>query len=84
LKVEDANNAAISVETETLTAVAMAWDTLVFDFTNEVSGTAPLNLDNTYSKASIFFNFGTDGATAGEKTYYWDDVEFIPRPSGPD
>jgi uncharacterized surface protein with fasciclin (FAS1) repeats/ribose 5-phosphate isomerase RpiB len=81
LKVEDANNAAISVETETLTAVAMAWDTLVFDFSNEVSGTAPLNLSNTYSKASIFFNFGTDGATAGEKTYYWDDVEFIP-PTG--
>ena len=26
--------------------------------------------------ASIFFNFGTDGATAGEKTYYFDNVKF--------
>ena len=26
--------------------------------------------------ASIFFNFGTDGATAGEKTYYFDNVAF--------
>ena len=24
--------------------------------------------------ASIFFNFGTDGATAGVKTYYFDNV----------
>ncbi|MEM7660211.1 MAG: T9SS type A sorting domain-containing protein, partial [Bacteroidota bacterium] len=23
-----------------------------------------------------FFNFGTDGATAGEQTYYWDEVKF--------
>jgi hypothetical protein len=29
-----------------------------------------------YDKASIFFNFGTDGAVAGEKTYYFDDVLF--------
>ncbi len=77
LKVEDANDAAISVETEDTTTVAMAWDTLVFDFSNEAMGTAPLNLDNTYSKATIFFNFGTDGATAGEKTYFWDDVQFL-------
>jgi len=51
-----------------------------FDFSNEASGTAKLSfgLDNgwTYNKASIFFNFDTDGATAGEKTYYFDDVKF--------
>ena len=27
-----------------------------------------------FDKASIFFNFGVEGASAGEKTYYWDDV----------
>ena len=32
--------------------------------------------DSTYSMASIFFNFGTDGATAGAQTYYFDDVMF--------
>ena len=23
-----------------------------------------------------FFNFGTDGASSGEKKYYWDDINF--------
>ena len=77
LKVEDSNDATISVETETMTTMAGAWETMEFDFSNEVSGTAALNLANNYNKASIFFNFGTTGADAGEKTYYWDDVEFL-------
>ena len=76
LKVEDATDPTISVETESTVLVAMEWHTIEFDFSDEVSGTAPLDLTKTYDKASIFFNFGTDGATAGEKTYYWDDVEF--------
>ena len=80
LKVEDATDPTKSVETESITTMAMAWDTLEFDFNNEVSGTAPINLTYTYDKVSIFFNFGTDGATAGEKTYYWDDVEFVLPP----
>ncbi len=79
LKVEDATNGAISVETDATTTVAMAWETLEFDFSNEAAGTSALDLANTYDKASIFFNFGTTGADAGEKTYYWDDVEFGPR-----
>ncbi len=80
LKVEDANNPTISVETEDTTTVASAWDTLEFDFSNQVVG-APLDLTQTYDKVTIFFNFGTDGATAGTKTYYWDDVEFA-APAG--
>jgi uncharacterized surface protein with fasciclin (FAS1) repeats len=83
LKVEDAGDPTISVETETTTTVASAWEMLEFDFSNEVSGTAALNLGNTYSKASIFFNFGTTGADAGEKTYYWDDAEFVGGGGGP-
>ncbi|MFK8102406.1 MAG: T9SS type A sorting domain-containing protein, partial [Saprospiraceae bacterium] len=77
IKVEDKTNNAISVETEVNTTVAMAWETLEFNFSTQAAGTAPLNLANTYDKITIFFNFGTDGATAGEKTYYWDDVEFV-------
>ena len=77
LKVEDASDPNISVETETNTTVASAWETLEFDFSNEVSGTSALDLNNTYDLASIFFNFGTDGATAGATTYYFDDVEFV-------
>jgi hypothetical protein len=76
LKVEDASNDAITVEAEAATTAVNAWETLVFDFANQVPGTAALNLANTYNKVSIFFNFGVDGATAGEKIYYFDDVAF--------
>jgi gas vesicle protein len=76
LKVEAANDPTISVETEAVTTMAAAWDTLVFNFSNQAAGTAPINFANSYNKASIFFNFGTTGAIAGEKTYYWDDMEF--------
>ena len=82
LKVEDATNPTISCETETSTTVANGWETLTFDFSNEVMGTAALNVANTYDMASIFFNFGTDGATAGAQTYYFDDVYFG-TPVGP-
>jgi hypothetical protein len=77
LKVEAANDPTISVETETNTTVASDWEIMTFDFSNEAPGTAELNFDNTYNKASIFFNFGTSGGQAGEQTYYWDDMEFV-------
>jgi hypothetical protein len=76
LKVEDSGDPTISVETEVNTTVAEEWETLTFDFSNEAPGTAELNLGYNYNKASIFFNFGTEGAAAGEQTYYWDDMEF--------
>ncbi len=80
LKIEDANDPTHTVETEVNTTVAGDWETIEFDFTNQAPGTESLSvgLDNgwIYNKASIFFNFGTDGATAGEKTYYFDDVFF--------
>ncbi|MFN2373788.1 MAG: T9SS type A sorting domain-containing protein [Cyclonatronaceae bacterium] len=77
LKVEDANDPTLSVETEALTTVAEEWEVLVFDFQNEATGTAEINYGYNYNKASIFFNFGATGADAGEKTYYWDDVTLI-------
>ena len=77
LKVEDRTNNTVSVETLATTTVANAWETLTFDFSNEAAGTPALNPASTYDKASIFFNFGTDGNTAGDKTYLWDDVRFV-------
>ncbi len=81
LKIEDANDKTHTCETEVNTTVAGGWETLTFDFTNQAPGTELLSvgLSNgwVYNKASIFFNFGTDGATAGEKTYYFDDVLFV-------
>ena len=78
LKVEDATDAGVSVETEVMTTVGMEWETLEFDFTNQVDGTPLLSFDADYTKASIFFNFGATGMEQGETTYYWDDVEFVP------
>jgi 1,4-alpha-glucan branching enzyme len=76
LKVEDHADPTHSVETNVTTSVANDWETLVFDFSNESAGTAALDLGYAYDKATIFFNFGVDGATAGEKIYYFDDVVF--------
>jgi beta-glucanase (GH16 family) len=76
LKIEDAADPTKSVETEALTTMANTWETLTFDFANEAAGTAAFNAAYTYNKVSIFFNFGTTGAVAGEKTYYFDDIAF--------
>ncbi len=76
MKVEDPNDPTKSVETQVNTTVADAWETLTFNFANQASGTAPINFTYTYKKLSVFFNFGTTGATAGTKTYYCDDIEF--------
>lgn len=77
LKVEDAGEPTISVETEAMTTVSEAWEVLTFDFSNEATGTAAINFDYNYNKISIFFNFGITGAEAGEQTYFWDNVEFL-------
>ena len=76
MKVEDPNDGGKSVETEATTTVANAWQTLEFNFANQATGSAAINLAYTYKKLSVFFNFGTTGAIAGEKTYYFDDVTF--------
>lgn len=80
LKVEDANDVTHTCETNAVTTVAGEWETLEFDFAEEAPGTAQLSVGLSmgwvYNKASIFFNFGVEGATAGEKTYYFDDVRF--------
>jgi hypothetical protein len=65
-----------SVETEAMTTVANQWEYLTFNFNNEAPLTAAFDATYPYDMASIFFNFGTDGATAGSKTYYWDNVMY--------
>jgi len=78
LKAEDHAIVTDTVETDAVTTVAGAWEVLTFDFaTPTVPPTAALDLAKRYDKVSIFFNFGVDGATAGEKTYYFDDLVFI-------
>ena len=88
LKVENASNNGVSVETDAITTTANAWETLTFNFANP--GTAPpvgggptaaLNLANTYNKASIFFDFGVGNGGSGplpaDRVYYADDLTFV-------
>ncbi|MCF8370064.1 MAG: T9SS type A sorting domain-containing protein [Bacteroidales bacterium] len=74
-KFEEHATASNSVETQTLTTVANAWEVMEFDFSNEVAGTDPLDLARTYDKAVIFFDYGLNGA--GD-IFYWDDIYFGP------
>lgn len=76
LKVENHANNQQTLETEATTTVANGWQTLEFNFATPATNTAAFNPAFVYNKASIFFNFGVNGATAGEKTYYFDDVKF--------
>jgi hypothetical protein len=79
LKVEDKNDPTKSCETDVIfTGAANTWQTLEFNFNNQSAGTAAFNPAFTYNKASLFFNFGVTGATAGERIYYFDDVKFGP------
>ncbi len=84
LKVEDHLNATHAVETDAVVTVASGWQTLVFDFANEASGTQALNLNYNYDKATIFFNYGVAGSVSGEKTYYFDDMLFSNEASNVD
>jgi len=74
LKIEDSKDNTKSVETQVLTTKANEWETLVFDFTNEATGTAALNLSYNFNMASIFFDFGSVGSG---KVFYWDDVQMV-------
>lgn len=80
LKVEDSNDPTRTCETETLTTLAGQWELIGFNFNNQAPGTESLSVGLsmgwTYNMASIFFNFNTAGAVAGEQTYYFDSVNF--------
>jgi hypothetical protein len=79
LKVEDATNPQVSVETLATIQNAAAWETLTFDFANEREGTAAFNAAASYDKVSIFFNYGVTGVEAGgERIYYCDDIAMAP------
>lgn len=80
LKVEDSKDPTHTCETETKTTTSDSWEYLEFDFINQAPGTEYLEIGVTrgwrYNMASIFFNFGTEGPSLGEWTYYFDDVTF--------
>ena len=57
VKVENAQDPTISVETEAIASVGGEWQTLVFDFANEAMGTSPIDFSRVYNKLSIFIQF---------------------------
>jgi len=81
MKVEDSNDPTKSTETIATTTVANGWQVLTFNFENQAPGTAALNMSFNYNKLSMFFNFGIDGLTAGQKIFYLDDVEIGAGPA---
>ena len=82
LKVEDSTDPNKSVETEATVSVAAGWQTLTFNFANQAAGTSALNVANNYNKATVFFDFGRAKASAVQKTYYFDDLTFVPGAAG--
>ncbi|MBA4176135.1 MAG: hypothetical protein C0505_06200 [Leptothrix sp. (in: Bacteria)] len=82
LKVEDSADPNKSVETEATVTTAAGWQTLTFNFANQAAGTSALNLAFNYNKATIFFDFGRPKAQAVSKTYYFDDLIFVPGAAG--
>jgi hypothetical protein len=84
LKIENSADGGISVETEATTTVGNAWETLTFNFLNQVDGTAAFNPAATYDKVVVFFNFGATGADAGAQTFFFDDIDIAPGDGGGD
>lgn len=74
LKLEESGENPASVETDAVTTVAKAWETLTFDFNNHSAETSPLDPSKIFDTLVIYFNFDVSGS--GE-TYYFDDVRFI-------
>ena len=83
LKAEDSTNAGITVETNAITTKAGAWETLTFDFKKQATGTAALDVTKTFNKVTIFFDFDRPKAASVLKTYYFDDITFVPGVAAP-
>ena len=89
MKVEDASDVTHNCETDAATTVANGWQTLTFNFavrafnnndpqqiTSDRCANNNLLLVSTINKATIFPNYGTAGAVAGD--FYFDDLKFVP------
>ena len=74
IKLEESGDASNSVEAEMLTTVANQWEVIIFDFSNQVAGTAALDASYSYDSLSVYFDYGSAG---NGETYYWDDVTFL-------
>jgi hypothetical protein len=79
LKVENATNGSISVETDVIATTA-GWQTLTFDFAKPAAGTPALNLNQTYNKISLFADFTCANGNpppAADETFYVGPIVFL-------
>jgi hypothetical protein len=81
IKVENSGNGGIQSEVSATTTVANAWETLTFDLAN--SATAPIDLNQTYDKVSVFPNFNPCDAPFTNDPFYFDNIEILPAPPAP-
>ncbi|MCX8481000.1 MAG: hypothetical protein ORN58_03685 [Sediminibacterium sp.] len=77
MKIETENNLNGStvgefVEKDVTSLTANGWDSLVFDFSTGTTGT--WNAAKTYTRLSIFFDFGAAGSG---KIFLWDNVRLL-------
>ena len=84
LKLEDATNGGITVETDVTTPVA-GWQTLTFDFATPAAGTPAFNTASTYNKLSIFPNFSCGSGAPADADFYVGPITFVgaAAPSAP-
>ena len=75
MKIEDHTDPTKSVETDKLTTIANTWETVIFDFANQATGTAALDPSYHFDKATLFFDFGNPG---NGSIFYFDDVKYLP------
>lgn len=77
LKVEDATNSGVSVETDVI-ATQVGWQTLTFDFSKPSAGAA-INPSATYNKISIFSDFscGIGPDPVANETFYVGPIVFL-------
>jgi hypothetical protein len=81
LKAEQYLDMAQSVETQVNTTTAYEWETLTFEFTQNVPGTPNINYNTAYTILSIFFDFGNEGFMSGTTDYFYDNVTFNGNPN---
>ncbi|RQO58453.1 hypothetical protein DBR47_12120 [Paucibacter sp. KBW04] len=79
LKVENAADASVFMESQVKTTVAADWETLTFDFANPSNGS--FDASKTYNRVSIFPHFGAK--VAADTSYLIDELNYqTVQPSG--
>ncbi|HEY9115493.1 MAG TPA: hypothetical protein VIN10_12405 [Bacteroidales bacterium] len=73
LKVENLDNSDIAMEVDALTTVSNEWEELTFNF-------SAIDVNNTYQKIVIFFDFGNPGDGS---VYYFDDIKQVTGSASP-